>query len=70
MSFKLTKMSSNNDENVDSPNLLLDISWVASDFGISPVSSLSANLGSNLSIRRNLLFSNNDTPTAKVESGE
>lgn len=59
---------SGNDEELLSPNTFSCSDSSLSEYGFSPVSTLSVNLGTNLHIRRNLVFSSNENTPLKIET--
>lgn len=62
---------SHQDEDVQSPIMIPSSSSFMNEYGESPMSTLSVNLGANLHIRRNLTFHSNDsTPQKDTDSGE
>ena len=62
---------SNHNEETQSPSTLPSSGSFVQEYGISPMSNLSVNLGANLHIRRNLTFNSNDsTPQKGADSGE
>lgn len=62
---------SNQNEDTQSPSMIPTSSAFINEYGVSPMSNLSVNLGANLHIRRNLTFNSNDsTPQKGTESGK